>query len=203
MPSCGQHDQEFALVLQCLSGSNEAWNVFYHRFFRLVRTIVVRQPAIPREDIEDVTQSAFLALVKGLKDYDGTYPLSKFVSIVAHRVCIGHYRQLSASKRSGEHRPIRELSSDSQEGCVMTSANACQEELLAREELVLILKKSLEQIGLRCRRLLELRYLEELPFGEIAEMLGVKENTLTVQTKRCLEQLSSEYAKGLRQGVRK
>ncbi len=203
MPSCSPHDQELALVRQCLAGSNEAWTVFYGRFVRLVRTIVIRQPAISREEVEDVTQSVFLALVKGLKDYDGTYPLSKFVSVVAQRVCIGHYRQSSAAKRSGEHQPMLEVRSGGKEGDAMIYTGACQEELLAREELVLLLKDALEQVGLRCRRLLELRYLEEMPYGEMSRLLGVSENTLTVQTKRCLDQLGLEYSKRLKQGVRK
>jgi RNA polymerase sigma-70 factor (ECF subfamily) len=203
MASCNQHEPDLALVRQCLSGSNEAWNIFYRRFVRLVRTIVVRQPAIPREDVEDVSQSIFLALVKGLKDYDGTYALSKFVSVVAQRVCIGHYRQLSASKRTHEHHSVPELSADIPEGRVMTCTDASQEDRLTRAELVVILKASLEQIGLRCRRLLELRYFEELPFAKISEMLGVKENTVTVQTKRCLEQLSHAYDRFIQRGVRK
>ncbi len=203
MASCNQHEPDLALVRQCVSGSNEAWNVFYRRFVRLVRTIVVRQPAIPREDLEDVTQTVFLALVKGLKDYDGTYALSKFVSVVAQRVCIGHYRQLSASKRTHEHRSVSESSGDVPEGSAMRCTDASQEDLLTREELVVILKASLEQIGLRCRRLLELRYFEELPFAKISEMLGLKENTVTVQTKRCLEQLNHAYEKLIQRGVRK
>lgn len=85
----------------------------------------------------------------------------------------------------------------------MMYTDGCQEEILSREELVKILKKSLEQLGLRCRRLLELRYLEELSFGEIAKQLGVKENTLTVQTKRCIEQLTLEYSKVIKQVGRK
>ena len=203
MPSCSRHDSDLILVKQCLSGSNEAWSLFYSRFFHLVRSIIIRQPAIPREDIDDVVQSVFLALVKGLKAYDGEYPLSKFISIVAQRVCIGHYRQLSASKRAGVQRSVTEQWSGAQEISGMMYTDGCQEEILSREELVKILKKSLEQLGLRCRRLLELRYLEELSFGEIAKQLGVKENTLTVQTKRCIEQLTLEYSKVIKQVGRK
>ncbi len=203
MASCNQDEPDLALVRRCLSGSNEAWNMFYHRFVRLVRTIVIRQPAVSRQEVEDVTQSVFLALVKGLKDYDGTYALSKFVSIVAQRVCIGHYRQRCASKRMPEHHSITEFIGDVQEGRLMTCSDASQEQLLTREEPVIILKASLEEIGHRCRRLLELRYFEDLPFAKISEMLGLKENTVTVQTKRCLEQLSRAYDKCMQRGARK
>jgi RNA polymerase sigma factor (sigma-70 family) len=195
------HDPDMRFVHECLSGSEGAWNEFYVRFVRLVRTVVRRQPAIAPEDSEDVTQTVFVALVKGLKDYDGSFPLARFVGMVAQRVCIQEYRRLSASKRSGDHERIDENDQEMRNGNPMIASPATQEHALAREELVSILKMALAKIGSGCKKLLELRYMEELPYKDIAEIMGMKENTATVQTRRCLEGLSVEYSRLARKGA--
>lgn len=201
MTSRDLKDPDMKLVRECLLGSETAWNEFYLRFVRLVRAVVRRQPAIAPADCEDVTQTIFVALVRGLKDYEGTFTLARFVTMVAQRVCIQEYRKMTASKRSGDHDRIDQDERDMRDGNPVIASPATQENQLAREELATILRGALEKVGAGCKKLLELRYIEELPYKDIAERTHSKENTVTVQTRRCLDSLSVEYSKLARKGA--
>jgi RNA polymerase sigma factor (sigma-70 family) len=88
-------------------------------------------------------------------------------------------------------------------GNPMIASPATQEHALEREELVSILRMALAKIGSGCKKLLELRYIEELPYKDIAKTMGMKENTATVQTRRCLDDLGAEYSRLVRKGAAK
>ena len=77
-----------------------------------------------------------------------------------------------------------------------------QDSQVEKAELSLHLKSAMDELDARCRELIRLRYYKELPFGEIAEMLGVSENTLTVQTRRCLDKLKAAFHGLERRGTR-
>jgi len=203
MTSRESQDPDMNLVCECLSGSQSAWNKFYLRFVRLVSTVVRRQPAIAAADREDVTQTVFVALVRGLKDYEGTFPLARFVTMVAQRVCIQEYRRMSASKRSGDHESIDEDERDMRDGNLWIASPATQENHMAREELTTFLRVALDRVSPGCKKLLELRYMEELPYKDIAEKTHSRENTVTVQTRRCLDDLSVLYSRLVRKGAAK
>ena len=61
-----------------------------------------RNSALSPEDVEDLTQTAFLALSTALRTYDFERPLSRFVCLVTERVVVDEYRRRSAAKRKCE-----------------------------------------------------------------------------------------------------
>lgn len=199
----GTETQDAILVQECLSGSEKAWNEFYCRFLGLVKSIVKRQHSISFQDIDDVIQSVFTALIKGLKDYDRGFPLARFVCLVTERVCIQDYRRVIAAKRDGETQPIDHHDSGKENVIILTSQAVSQEKQLEQNQLLDMLKRSMRRLGSACRELLRLRYFEELPYKEITKILGVAENTLTVRTKRCLDDLVGQYDELVRRGSKK
>jgi RNA polymerase sigma factor (sigma-70 family) len=64
---------------------------------------------------------------------------------------------------------------------------------LERAELLQLLRGAFKSLGEKCRKLLRLRYYDELSFKEISTLLGAKENTLVVQARRCLDELKALY----------
>jgi len=197
----GKEDQDILLVKECAAGSEDAWNSFYCRFIGLVRSIIRRQRGISSYEMEDIAQNVFLALVPALKKYDSTYSLPRFVSIVAERVCIQEYRRVTAAKREASTDPVDHMDGSEEGARTLPSELQSQEEKLAEHQLVDILKIALRQLGSRCRELLRLRYYEEIPYKEITRILGATENTLTVQARRCLAELTAHYQELLRKGV--
>jgi len=186
------------LVARCLAGSEDAWNEFYGRFAGLVRVVVRKYVRPGTVDVEDMSQSAFIAVASALKSYDGEQSLPKFISLIAQRAAIDEYRKTRAAKRSGEVN----LDLDSVEDATTTLEEApeLQDERLDKARLAQRLRSALNELEPRCRDLITLRYFRELSFKEIGESFGVTENTATVQTRRCLESLREKFNRVRRRG---
>jgi len=181
------------LVQECLRGSQEAWNEFYTRFIGLIRNVVRKRRALSPSDVEDFTQSAFLELASALKSYVSGNSLTGFVCTVTERVLIDEFRRTKASKRDGQTEAIDHHDGDL-EGATMIASNAePQDSQMERAELASRLRTALGELDPKCRELIELRYLQEMPFNEVAKIKGATENTVTVQTKRCLDKLKGVY----------
>jgi RNA polymerase sigma factor (sigma-70 family) len=183
--------EDQALIVRCLDGSEDAWKEFYARFVGLIRAVVRKCGRPGPADVEDLTQATFLALATALHNYDVAQSLPKFVCLVAQRVAIDEYRKTRAVKRDGEAL----VSVDGDEDAVSPFVEECerQDERLERAELEQRLRSALSALDVRCRDLITLRYFRELSFKEIADLVGASENTVTVQTRRCLSSLRAKF----------
>jgi RNA polymerase sigma-70 factor, ECF subfamily len=197
-----RQNEDRALVRECLEGSERAWNEFYSRFIALMRTVVRKYGNLGPQDVEDITQSAFLSLTSALKNYDFQQSLPRFVCVVTERVLIDEYRKLKAAKRDGETKLLVRDDGDD-DGTESFPADAeLQDAQLERLEQVSLVRGALREIDGKCRDLITLRYLEELSFKEIADSLGSTENTVTVQTRRCLDASRERLSDAKRRGSR-
>ncbi len=198
-----KRDAEVSLVRACIAGSEQAWTDFYCRYVGLVRSVVRRRLGGSSQDVEDLTQNVFAALVASLGSYDSAYPLTRFIGTIAERSCIQEYRKGATAKRDAGTDPL-DLHDGAEEGArkIPWEGNS-QEEQLERSQLIELLRHGFRRLGERCRQLLTLRYYEEMPFKEIARLVGSSENTVTVQSKRCLDELRGAYHEGLRTGYKR
>ena len=189
----GSQNEDSLLVQECLSGSEKAWNEFYGRFIGLMRNVVRRHGSLSPEDVQDITQTAFLELTSALRRYDPQQPLHSFICLVTERVVIDEYRKSKAAKRSARTESI-EHHDDVQEGTTMVRSNiVSQDEQVEKAQHAWTLKRAFDELDGRCRELIRLRYYDDMPFAEIAELVGATENTVTVQTRRCLDKLRNSY----------
>ncbi len=168
----------------------------------LVRSIVRRQARISYQDFDDAVQAVFAALIPALRSYDKMYSLPRFISMVTERVCIQDYRRTTAAKRDAQTAPVNHHDSSDENCLTLRAPEYSQEQRLVREEIVKIVRVAVRSLGHECRELLKLRYFEELPYKEITKILGSSENTLTVKTRRCLEELKANYNQLARNGVK-
>lgn len=181
------------LVRKCLSGSQEAWNEFYSRYERLIKSVIRRQLRFFEEHLEDICQEVLLEMVTALKNYDSSHSLTKFVCIVTERVCIDQYRFSNAEKRSGKTQSLDQQDSDHLESTILVSDDCSPDEQVASAQLVHYLRICIRRLSARCREILKMRYEMNLPFKEIGAAVGATENTVTVQARRCMDELKALY----------
>jgi RNA polymerase sigma factor (sigma-70 family) len=194
--------QDTLLVRECLGGSEAAWQEFYTRFIGLIRSVIRRQARLTPTDVQDIEQLVFLDLTTALNNYDPGSSLPHFVCVITERVIIDEFRKGKAAKRHAETQSV-DHHDGNEEGATMVESNLeTQDSQVEKAELSLHLKSAMDELDARCRELIRLRYYKELPFGEIAEMLGISENTLTVQTRRCLDKLRTAFQGLERRGTR-
>lgn len=190
------------LVTDCLAGSETAWKEFYARFAGLVKAVARKYSPNSAQDVEDYSQAAFLTLTTALAEFDPRQSLPRFVGVVTERVIIDEYRKTKAAKRDAA---VESLSyDDSREERPGSSHEEVelQDDLLDRAQRASQLREALSALDAKCRRLLALRYLDELSFKEVAELTAGTENTVTVQTRRCLEALRSRLTARTTRGIR-
>lgn len=191
-------DREALLVHECLVGSESGWEALYFRYVSLVRAVVRRHLGPFRNETDDVVQTVFATLVTSLKTYDPNYPLPRFIAIIAERTCIQEYRGRSTAKRSADTDPIDTMDSGEEGAKRLASEDASSHEVLERAEMVDILRRAFRAMGEKCRELLRLRYYEDVPYKEMTKTFGATENTLTVQAKRCLDDLRARFDENTR-----
>jgi RNA polymerase sigma factor (sigma-70 family) len=195
-------DEDLLLVQECVAGSEKAWRQFYSRFIGLMRNVVRRQSGLSASDVDDITQAAFLSLTTALQGYDQTHSLTSFVCLITERVLIDEYRKMKATKRDAQTEAINHHDSVEDGSRMIASAADLPDKQVETYELASLLRNAVEQLDTGCRELLKLRYFLDLSFAEIADRLGVAENTLNVRTRRCLAKLRTAYHIYARKGIK-
>ncbi|MGO9119525.1 MAG: RNA polymerase sigma factor [Desulfomonilaceae bacterium] len=191
--------QDEVLVRACIAGSEVAWQEFYSRFIGLMRAVIKKRFILCKEDVEDITQSAFVSLATALNNFDYEQSLPRFVCVITERVAIDEYRKWKTARRNAESQ-TGQLDFDLAVSPETKSDIDLPDRQMERAERASCLGAAMKELDLSCRELLTLRYLKDLSYKEIAERFGVSENTLTVQARRCLEKLRIKYRDAERRG---
>ena len=138
------------------------------------------------EDAADMSQEAFLKAWKNLAGFQFESAFSTWLYRLASNCCLDFLR-------SKKRRPTISLvmSNDEEEEQVMDvedTAPGPEEQLFTREDRE-ILQKALGEIDPEQRQILTLRVVNDLSYGEIAEILGIKEGTVKSRLSRARENL--------------
>lgn len=131
---------------------------------------------------EDVLQNGFIQAYLNLNDYDPCRPFSPWIYRIMHNEAVSFLRKQRAGIQliDGEDaRLILERVADSD-----TPENSLQIAQRAED-----LREALAEINPRYRDVLVLRYLEEMSYDEIADVLELPPGTVATHISRGLKQL--------------
>jgi len=180
----GELDPELdaRLVARCLEGEARAWEALVRRHERLVYSIG-RSYRLGDEDMGDVFQEVFTALLKGLPRLRDGRTLVRWLASTTERIA-----RTTALRRRKE--AARE---DHAEDTVERLVDH-QEEVgadLERVERQHQVRLALASVSERCRRLLEALYYEDPTpsYSELSQRLGVPVGSLGPTRARCMERL--------------
>lgn len=162
------------------AGDAEAFSVLVDRYQKPVFNLCYRM-LHNSQDADDAAQEAFLKAYRGLKKYDERRPfLTWLLSITAHH-CIDRLRRkrlqlVSLEALGGWHSPG--------EG---------PEPMLERRQQSERLEAALRQLGATDRAAVILRYWNEMPYTEIAEVLSLTVSAVKSRLHRAKRQLAASY----------
>ncbi len=179
------------LVEQTLAGSEEAFRALVVRYERRVYNLLarmLRNPALA----EELTQETFLKAFTRLRSFDPGYKFSNWILKIAHNAAIDAMRRRGAQEVSLDDPGDRE---ESKLGTWLVDPKSGQAaEQLERQDLGRILQVAVDRLRSEYRRVVVLRYQEELSYEEIAEITGWPVGTI----KSHLHRARSEMAGFLR-----
>jgi RNA polymerase sigma-70 factor (ECF subfamily) len=136
-------------------------------------------------EAEDALQETFMRAYKYFDSYDPARDARKWLFGIAHNVCVEIAR---ARKRLT-------ISDNLPDPADYSSATELALERLAHEENLENIRRELEGMPDRARRILELRFFGQLSSREIADMEGMKETAVRVALHRALEGLRAKFAR--------
>ncbi|WP_435008436.1 sigma-70 family RNA polymerase sigma factor [Tundrisphaera lichenicola] len=157
----------------------------------------------PRIDPSDIVQEALGDAHRKLPAYLLDPPISFYPwlrRLALERLIQAHRRHLRSSSRSVD-RERRDRPALPEESALLlverlADRQASPSQALARAERNGQLRAALDRLPQADREVLVLRYLEELPFGEIADILGVKLGAIKMRHLRALQRLHDLLSAG-------
>ncbi len=145
------------LIRQFKDGQSDAFNVLYARYLPSVYKRV--RCVIPAEDVEDVTQEVFIAVLQSLQGFRGDSQFGTWLRTLTNYKVAEYYRKRNRKKEAPQT-SLSEADAQRRGGPTRTEEEQFQ------------LQSALYQLPENYREVLLLRFAEGLQFHQIAEVTG-------------------------------
>lgn len=179
--------EDFDLVESAKNGDQNAFTKLMSRYHDSIFFMVLKM-VHNRDDAEDLTMEAFGKAFNNIGNYSADFAFSTWLFKIATNNCIDHIRKKKLQTTS-----LEQTSSTSDEGEVQPIAvkdhNPDPEESLMKDQRAEKIRAAIEQLSPKYRTLIELRYLDELSYEEIAEKLDIPLGTVKAQLFRAKDLL--------------
>ena len=185
-------------------GEVQAFGVLLERYRRPVYNFILRYLG-DRNQAEDLLQEVFLRIVQGAGDFKGESKFTTWLYTIARNLCIDTARKMVFRRHAsldgttpGEDGEGPSLMDRIPHGGAAVDREAIGKEL--QPQLAL----AVEALVHEQREVFVMREYLNLPFKEIASIVGVPENTVKSRMRYALEKLREslaeyeDYAKALR-----
>jgi RNA polymerase sigma-70 factor, ECF subfamily len=155
MPLQASLDDE-ELVRSAQTGKQDAFTQLYERYLPIVYTRV--RFKIPDEDVEDITQEIFIAVMKSLNSFKGNSKFSTWIWTLTNRKIADYYRSRRLRFLHTEQREEKlERSLTNDDG----ASNSHQDDLVT-------IRRALQKLPETYQEIILQRFVDQLPFCEIA-----------------------------------
>lgn len=165
---------EEKLISQALEGDQHAFNALYEKYFRKVYNRV--SYTIPAEDVEDVTQEIFIAMVQSLKSFRGDSKFSTWLRVITNRQIANYYRK--------HKRILNESDIDQQ-------ANQLKAQTIQAESSLnhIYLVRGMNELPEHYQEIILLRFADGLKFNQIAKQIDKTLDATKSLYRRAIEAL--------------
>jgi RNA polymerase sigma-70 factor (ECF subfamily) len=193
-----------ALMIRFQAGERTVFAVLVKRYQGPLYNFALRHLRNP-SSAEEVVQDAFVRLVQNAGDFKHEARFSTWMFTIVRNLCIDQIRKqslrrhpsLEEPKRAGEGEgpTLGEQTADSKANVERTAVST-----EIRERLM----QAVDALPDEQREVFLMREVSNLPFKEIAEIVGIPENTVKSRMRYALERLQAalseyeEYARALR-----
>jgi len=187
-------DSESELLARCLTGDEAAWEeLFELHYTPAIRFLFQLAPDFTQEDVEEVAQEAFLAIVKSLHTFQRNSAFQTWLFRIAANKARDYRQRLQAAKRGGGMAAIP-LHQDPKQDLPPPDPPSPQPgpdlALLKAEQLSLV-GLALNELGGDCQEIIELRYFADLSYEEISATLELNAKTVSSRLSKCLDKLEA------------
>ena len=182
------------LLEQFRSGDAKAFEELLNRYRGSIYNFILRSVR-DRERAADLTQETFLRVVQRADSFRGGSKLSTWIFAIARNLCIDHGRRMVFRRHRSLDAPVR---SSEEKGSPMVDRVPSSGPVTDRDAIAKELQKriaeAVEELPEDQREVFLLRQVQGMPFKDIAEVVGVSENTVKSRMRYALERLQGALA---------
>ncbi len=176
---------DFYLVQSAIEGNEQAYSELLGRYKDSIYFMLLKM-VNNSIDAEDLTIEAFSKAFKNIDQYSPNFAFSTWLYKIATNNCIDHLRK----KRCNTISIDNESSNINIDANIFFKTNTLNpEEKIIQEQREKIVREIVNKLKPRYKKLIELRYFEELSYEEIATELEIPIGTVKAQLFRSKELL--------------
>ena len=185
-------DSDEGLMLRYQKGEVRAFEILLSRHRRPIFNFILRYVGEPAQ-AEDLLQETFLRVIKGADAYQRQAKFTTWLYTIARNLCV------DASRR-GKHRRTYSLDvpmdGEAKDGPtlldVVPDKAAGTDRKVLSKELHGKLQAAIDKLSEDQREVFLMREFLDMPFREIADVVGCPENTVKSRMRYALEKLRGE-----------
>jgi len=190
----GVDKAEVELIRHCRKGDPAAWDYLFDLHYAPVgRYVHQLAPDFTRQDVEEICQETFLAVIRNLGAFKGGCQLQTWIFKIASNKARDYREKMKAAKRGGGVRPLSIHEPDPHTGLTIDPPAAAPgpAERLQRTDSARLVGCALEEMPDTCREVIELRYFGDCSYKEISSLLNLNEKTVSSRLSKCLDKLEA------------
>jgi RNA polymerase sigma-70 factor (ECF subfamily) len=153
------------------------FSCLYERYEARMLRYIRHLTSLPGEEVEDVLQEAFIKVWINLNAFDQSLKLSTWLYRIVHNHTISYMRK---KKSYGKDRKVRW--NEALFAKMPDEAAAEWEEKTPDEDQ--LIRGLLDQLPLPYRQVLTLKFLEDMSYAEISDVLQIPEGTVATRINR-------------------
>src|SRR5438552_6779449 len=176
-----------AIIEQCLSGDQVAWEAIVRQHWRKVFNVAYKFVG-KHDEAEDLTQDIFLKIFKSLATFDRRANFQTWLISISRNLCIDHYRSVRKERETIDRDvDANELTPASKEPGPVAA--------LEQRDRVALLRQALAALPDTLRTAVLMRDIQELSYQEIADALRLPEGTVKSRINRGRTELARQIRK--------
>jgi RNA polymerase sigma-70 factor (ECF subfamily) len=181
-----------ALMQQFQQGNSEAFAVLMSRHRPGVFNFLLRHVGNPSV-AEDLLQDAFLRVVQSADRYKLECKFTTWLYTIARNLCVDQARKMKFRRHASLNQP-KGSSEGPDLGERIPDKRAATDRAAIGSELQIKITEAIGKLTEEQREVFLMREYAHLPFKEIAEIVGVPENTVKSRMRYALEHLRKSLA---------
>jgi RNA polymerase sigma-70 factor, ECF subfamily len=179
------------LMLAYQRGDVRAFEILLTRHRRPVFNFILRYVGL-RETAEDLLQETFLRVIKGAETYQRQAKFTTWLYTIARNLCVDQSRRAKHRKAQSLDAPLNSSADAGTLLDVLPAGGIASDRQTVNKELLVRMEAAISRLVEEQREVFLMREFLDMPFKEIAEVVGVPENTVKSRMRYALEKLRLE-----------
>ena len=182
-------DEELMLAYQ--EGDVRAFEILLTRHRKPIFNFILRFVG-SRELAEDLLQETFLRVIKGAARYERRAKFTTWLYTIARNLCVDQSRRAKHRRALSLDAPMSKSGESGTLLDVVAGADLPSDRKAVSKQLHYKMHEALGNLSEEQREVFLMREFLDMPFKEIADVVGVPENTVKSRMRYALEKLRLE-----------